>query len=393
MATRPLRFPDKIRDLLARKYAAGRRLWLAGEGTWPLTISLGLPNEQEAQRHGDVVGRWIAAWQSWHGPGALEWHERQWRSMGTQRLPKSLVLANAAEAAAWLGETERWQGACARYRRLNQRWPALANRLPRYFDVLADYSESDFDRLEATLAWFGVNRTSSLYPRQLPIPGVDSKWVEGRKGLLTNLVAALHQMDAEGADFFACCGLRPPPSLIRVRLLDDALRACAGGLSDISAPAGDLAKLSLPVQHVFIVENTQTGLAFEDLPGAAVLMGLGYGVDALGQLTWIAGKKCFYWGDLDTHGFAILSHVRSILPDAESILMDGPTLRNNKALWGEEPQQHPASELPRLTDKEQDLFRGLKEQRWGLNIRLEQERVPWTQAWSALRAAAASHQA
>lgn len=388
MATRRLLLPENVRDLLARRSAKRHRRWLTGGDAWPMVVSLGVPGEKDAQQHSDVVRTWVSTWQSWQGAGTLQWHERRWRTMGTQQLPKSLLLANAGEVAEWLGDAARWQRALARYQRFIARWPALVDRLPRHFDVLADYDESDSQRLEALLGWLEVNRESNLYPRQLPVPGIDSKWLEGRKALLVDLVAALHGKDTEGLDLFQCCGLRPIPHLVRLRLLDPELRACAGGLSDISAPIGDLATLSLPVRRVFIVENTQTGLAFEDLPGAVVLMGLGYGVEVLGQLPWLSGRRCLYWGDLDTHGFAILSRVRSTLPDAESVLMDDVTLLNNKALWCEEKQQHPASELPRLTNKEQDVFRALKEQRWGLNVRLEQERIPWTEAWRALQSAA-----
>ncbi|NOR71388.1 MAG: hypothetical protein GQ532_17115, partial [Methylomarinum sp.] len=33
-----------------------------------------------------------------------------------------------------------------------------------------------------------------------------------------------------------------------------------------------------------------------------------------------------YWGDLDTHGFAILSRLRHYYPQVKSILMDEKTL-------------------------------------------------------------------
>ncbi len=385
MTAQRLRSPDDVRDLLAKRYAQKRGLWLAGEGAWPMAVSLGLPTEKDATQHADIVRTWASAWQSWQGAGALEWRERRWKTMGAQRLPRRLSLADAGEVADWLGETARWQRAAARCQRSIARWPALADRLPRHFDALADYDESDFRRLEALLGWFEVHPESNLYPRQLPVSGIDSKWVEKRQGLLGNLVAALRGKDTAGLGFFDCCGLRPPPILVRLRLLDSELRACAGGLGDISAPINDLTKLSLPVRRVFIVENTQTGLAFEDISGSVVIMGRGYAVEELGQVPWIAETRCIYWGDLDTHGFAILDRARARLPNIESLLMNEATLLNNKVFWGEEKRQHSASQLPRLTHEEQNVFRGLKEQRWGLNVRLEQERIPWTEAWRALR--------
>ena len=91
------------------------------------------------------------------------------------------------------------------------------------------------------------------------------------------------------------------------------------------------------------------------------------------------------YGDLDTHGFAILNRARSILPNMKSLLMDEETLLTNKDLWVEEKQPHAAEMLPNLTEKEQRVYRGLKQHRWGLNVRLEQERIFWPDAWNAVR--------
>nr|MDA8361795.1 DUF2220 family protein [Gammaproteobacteria bacterium] len=73
------------------------------------------------------------------------------------------------------------------------------------------------------------------------------------------------------------------------------------------------------------------------------------------------------------------------LPDLRSVLMDEDTLLRHKALWVDEKEQNPAMELALLTKKEQSLYRDLKEQRWGQNVRLEQERIDWDTAWGALQ--------
>jgi hypothetical protein len=136
---------------------------------------------------------------------------------------------------------------------------------------------------------------------------------------------------------------------------------------------------------VFIVENLQTGLAMSDMPGAVVFMRLGYNVDVLARLPWLARARCMYWGDLDTHGFAILHRARSYIPELQSVLMDEETLLRHKALWVDEAAQHSAAELTLLTKEEQQLYRDLKQQRWGQNVRLEQERIDWTTAWNVLQ--------
>jgi hypothetical protein len=156
-------------------------------------------------------------------------------------------------------------------------------------------------------------------------------------------------------------------------------------VGDITAPVDDLAGISWPVSHVFIVENLQTGLAMSDMPGAVVFMRLGYNVDVLARLPWLARARCIYWGDLDTHGFAILHRARSYIPELQSVLMDEETLLRHKALWVDEAAQHSAAELTLLTKDEQQLYRDLKQQRWGQNVRLEQERIDWIAAWNVLQ--------
>src|SRR5207244_958189 len=150
--------------------------------------------------------------------------------------------------------------------------------LSRDFDLLADYDAEDVQRLEDLLAWLECNPNSNLYPRQLPIGSLDTKWLEGRMPLITDLVASMRGDAAGDLDFFQRCGLRRPPHLVRLCILDDRLRARAGGIKDLSTRIDDLAALDLPASKVYVVENLQTGLAFDDQPESVVFMGLGYGV-------------------------------------------------------------------------------------------------------------------
>lgn len=380
-----MRFPEDVRKIFARSYRSHHREWLAGAGTWPLVTPLGCPTEGEAQLDRDAVRDWVLAWRGLQHPGNVVWRDRHWPALGLQNLPDKLVLDSAQSVAAWIGEEGRWKRARLRYDQTASRWPALAVRLPRYFDVLADYSDPDLFRLETLLSWIQDNPRSNLYPRQIPLAGMDTKWLETRTSLVADLIGALQLVDAEGCGFHDRCGLKEAPQIVRVRLLDQTLRDHVGGLGDVAAPIGQIAALRLPISRVYIVENVQTGLCFGESPGSIVFMGLGYGVSALAGLPWLAGAECVYWGDVDTHGFAILNRLRASLPNAVSALMDESTLLRNRSLWGEEEKQVSATELPLLTAEEQTVYRRLKQQHWGLNVRLEQERIAWDEAWRVLR--------
>jgi hypothetical protein len=85
-------------------------------------------------------------------------------------------------------------------------------------------------------------------------------------------------------------------------------------------------------------------------------------------------REIRYWGDIDTHGFAMLDRLRAIFPAARSLLMDRETLLAHRALWVREdtPFRGP---LMRLESDERELFEALVHNRLGDGIRLEQERV------------------
>lgn len=389
-----MKLPEDVRQFLARRYQSKHRDWLIDdpdEGQWPLEVPLGIPTEQAALRQVDGVRYWVGAWQNWQAnvvqtSCTLSWCERRWKALGIQRLPEKLVLGSPEDVAMWIGESARWKRAESRYKTFIARWPKLAQQLPRYFDVLAAYDDANFGRLVDMLDWINLNPNSNLYPRQIPVSGVDSKWLDSRKSLISDLVATLNEDLTGERDFFRRCGLRAQPQLIRMRVLDPELRARLGGLGDVSVPCEELASINLRPSNAFIVENLQTGLAFDDLPGAVVIMRLGYAVDVLGQLPWLKQAQCTYWGDIDTHGFAILNRARTYLPRLKTVLMDEPTLMSHRDLWVEERNQHSSTELPLLTNPERKLYQVLKGNTCGQQIRLEQERISWKVAWPVIQA-------
>ena len=384
-----MKLPEDVRQNLVRRFQSKHREWLigdTGESQWPLEVTLGVPTEQAALRQVDGVRAWVNAWQGWQGVGTLSWCVRRWKALGVQRLPEKLALRGPEDVAMWIGESARWERAQSRYQAFIVRWPVLAQQLPRYFDVLADYSDADFRRLAEMLDWINSNPKSNLYPRQIPVAGADSKWLDSRKGIISDLTASLQGDPTGERDFFSRCGLRAQPQLMRMRVLDPELRARLGGLCDISAPCEEVTTIGIQPTNVFIVENLQTGLAFDDLPGAVVIMRLGYAVDVLGRLPWIQQAQCVYWGDIDTHGFAILNRARTYIPSLKTVLMDEATLMSHRDLWVEEKEQNLSTELPLLTTTEQKLYQSLKSNTCGQQVRLEQERVRWDMAWAAILA-------
>ena len=65
--------------------------------------------------------------------------------------------------------------------------------------------------------------------------------------------------------------------------------------TDILARPGEIATLKIPAKAIFIVENLQTFLAFEELPSFIVFFGGGYSVSNL-KMPCLEQARIFYWG-------------------------------------------------------------------------------------------------
>jgi len=349
------------------------------------TIALGVPTQSEAAADPETVRSWAVAWSAWeatHQPGAVTWEIRQWQRLGKQTLPASLVISSLDDFAKLADQGSRWQRATARHHLLSTVCAWLPGRPApqRLFDALADYSDVDFERLLSLVRWLSEHPASGLQLRQLPVVGLDTKWVEQRRGLIIDLLQcrpSQPSVDPAGRDLHALLGLAKQPIRMRMRLLGNDLRREVGGLCDIEAPVEELAALPIAPRLAFVVENLESALALPAVPGSVALMKLGHAVNLLRLLPWLRNARIVVWGDIDTHGFAILDRIRSAFAQAESILMDRETLLSCRELWAEEPQPYNGPALERLATSERQVFDRLVDGTWGVRVRLEQERVPW----------------
>jgi len=166
--------------------------------------------------------------------------------------------------------------------------------------------------------------------------------------------------------------------VIRYRILDKSILAVSA-YRDISIPLSEFAEHDLPGCHtVFITENKVNGLAFPPYNGGIVIFGLGYGVSDIAEAAWLKEKKIFYWGDIDTHGYGILSMLRGKLPHVESMLMSSRNIDQYRSIAGEEPNEtRRADALANLTPEEEEAYVRLIKGGDCEGLRIEQERIPF----------------
>jgi len=378
--------PSDLRDQVLRIWERGKILsaGITGETLFPLKLSMRRPEAQAIGHSFEAVRRWIRELEensrSCKGFGyEIEWADVNHRQLGRNRMPSRVAVPTESDALRLIGMEREGRRFRALAQLTTERFPALAQWLSRRPLVVLEHAQ-DWPRILGVLAWFRDHPRSNLYLRQVDIAGVDTKFVEGRKALfseLLDIVLARNDGPPSGAvaqTFEQKYGLRAKPQVIRFRVLDR--RIAIAGLCDIAIPANDFAALNIAARHVFVTENEINGLAFPDFAEAIVVFGLGYGVDLLQSASWMAGAHIYYWGDIDTHGFAMLDRLRDGFPNARSLLMNRETLMAHRSLWVHEQVPYRAA-LSHLEPDEQALFDDLLYDRLGEKVRLEQERVSY----------------
>jgi hypothetical protein len=366
-----------------------QRLWERGDLlratvtdaiSWPLRLSLKAPSAADLSDRFEAVRDWVRVVAD--TPRVrIEWREWNHRVQGMQRLPAAVWIDGLQDALALVGQVRQAQRFEAVWQQTAAEQPALLAWLSRRPIQALDLVDR-WGRLLAVVAWLQAHPRPAVYLREVDVPGVDSKFIEAHRGVLGELLdlalpPEVVEADATGvAQFTRRFGFLDKPARIRFRLLDPALPSLPGceGLPDITLDAASFAALTLPARRVFITENETNFLAFPPAADAIVVFGAGYGWEALARADWLHRCRLHYWGDIDTHGFAILDQLRGCFPGVASFLMDRETLLAHRLHWGEEPD--PARhDLTRLTPEEAAVHDDLRFDRHQPRLRLEQERV------------------
>jgi len=316
---------------------------------------------------------------------SLAYKEVRHRQLGEQRVPVSVSFETGEELARFLGRGEEFNKVLSLIQVTREKHPGLLALLRERPRILVEHA-SVWTRLLDVCTYFLRNPMPGLYARSLDIPGVDTKFLEGYKGVLWSMLdrvlpeSAVDQAVSSPKDhgFERRFGLKFELPRIRCRLLCDDLKRKMSGLDDLEMPIDQFSMLALPVRTVFVTENKTNGLAFPALPNSMVVFGLGYALELLADASWLEGVDLYYWSDIDTHGFAMLSRFRRRFPHSKSLLMDRGTLLQCFPLWGAEGvEERHTKPIGNLTPEEADVYDGLLGQEWGENVRLEQERIPF----------------
>lgn len=366
-------------------------------GAQATTFEMGLkpPTRRNVLQDIAAVGEWVGSWEAYAGPGEVTWEERRWASVGTQRIPVRIRLGGSEAIAREARCASEWKLLQSRARdlvglaaELSEALPAhpedcsLSEELPgaakRLVATIATTSERDWEMTLMVLRWLGEHRGLSRYIRELPIRGIDTKWIEGHGKLVLGLARALLGLSS--------LPFKEAPGLIRLRALGPGI--VPGGFEEASLTAPELAALKTRPRMVIVCENLISMLTLPSMEGALAIFGSGYGAGSRLVVPWLDEVELYYWGDLDTHGFNILDGFRKHHPKAVSVLMDERTLRECEDLWVVEPNPFTGT-LQRLTSAEAEVFDFLRSKTPA--PRLEQERIPYGRVRAAFAATENGH--
>lgn len=378
--------PEDITARLRRCWDRGEILTarLGAPSIFPLTFGVQRPTSREmTDRFAEArawLGRLEGGSRAHRGFGYdIEWESVNFRVLGRNDVPRKVVVPSEADALALLGlgsTSARWE---AHIQMTLESFPASRNWLRDNSLKVVDFGD-DWERVLGILRWFvSSGQRGDVFLRQIDVPGVDTKFIEARRALLSALLDQVLPADridrrAVGAKGFESrYGLRSKPRRLRIRSLDEGLDF--GGLRDVEAPVSEWAQRPLPVDRLILVENEVNFLSFPALRRSAIVFGGGYSViERVPEVTWFRDRLLFYWGDIDRNGLVILDGLRSSFPHVRSFLMDRETLLDHRPLWGIE-ENAPEVALERLTEEEHELHEDLRRHRFGYRVRLEQERI------------------
>lgn len=369
----PWATPGDIAAKVRRSWDDGTllRAYASGDPFTPIVVPLRGPAPAQIGDDLTRVRDWVTALDAGRRDDTrytLEWKSVGGRKFGRNMLPARAVIRSYGQAWTLLGVTaavERFDELLASvhdHPRVRQ-W-VIAN--PHRALGLA----ADMPKLIAACEWLDRNRRSRRYLREISAPGVDTKFVERHRSDLADILGVA----SSARGFLTDLGLRSKSSLVRLRPAPSL--GLPAPLTELAVRTEELAQLDVRPRTAMIVENEISYLSVDVPESGVVIWGRGFDVDNVGRLPWLASVRIVYWGDLDTHGFAILDRLRAWLPTAESVLMDRATLIAHRDRWVMEDR--PArSLLTRLTPDEQQLYQDLVEDRLGDRVRLEQERIDW----------------
>jgi len=371
--------PSEIKTKVARLYPQFVNAWLAGDGNFfPKRIPANLrlpPDHAESFR---VVEALRNQSKEVRGFGySVQWELQKRVVHGLNHFPVAIQIETESDLLRLSDKRAEFQSLQTTAQSLRGTFPQLETwlREKSNWKMLIDSVEV-FDDLLLVTKYLLDNPRPNCFPREIPLP-ISTKLIEENRKLLAQWLDRLlppDQIDVrfEPTEFEARYGLKCVRAHLMIRLLDESLRAELGlPFDELSLRADSIGSLPVARVRVYIVENKVNLLTLPAMKRSIGFGGLGKAVSLLREIGWLSSVPIFYWGDFDVEGFEMLSQIRAIFPQTESLLMHRETFEQFENLaipWTNQSRFEPQH----LTESELELYHHLRNKK----LRLEQERIP-----------------
>ncbi|WP_013321881.1 DUF3322 domain-containing protein [Gloeothece verrucosa] len=306
----------------------------------------------------------------------LELKTRNTHKYGHQSLPERITIETEIDYLKFINKEKELTQFKRDIELIRLKVPELENWIYDNPLKVIQHTEKWEDLLKVC-QYFQKNPRPNLYIRELPIQ-VHTKFIEENQTIIRSLLENILPPDAlqsvespKEHSFEKRFYLKYREPLIRLRILDNSIKKIYKfPISDFQTPISEFRELNFQPHRFIITENLMNFLTLPPLINTCAIWGGGYAVQALKSVSWLADCPLFYWGDLDTHGFEILSQFRGYFPHTVSVMMDEQTFKSFEEFTVSGVTSK-IENIPHLTAEEYHLYVYLKQHQ----KRLEQERI------------------
>ncbi len=372
----PLISPEQIVEKAVSAYPRFLKSWIVGEDAefFPhrvrMKLSIDTQNPGQTIAANDLL---ISKSKAHRGWGYTVHREQiRKRDFGTNLIPKSITIDTLDDFLRLSQKTEEFEATRHVVNRIRDSLPHLSDWLVSH--VLSFYKISDsIEGLIQVAQYFIENPLPDCYIRQIPVH-VDTKFVEKHQSLLKqwlDILLPASAVNVNESGFKRRFGLRDGQTHHAFKMLDVGLK-CEFNLpfEELSLPLRSLAMVPVKNVTVFIVENNLNLVTLPQFERGIAIRGEGNAVSRLESLSWLNENRILYWGDIDVDGFLILSRLRNLFPQTQSIMMDQKTLSDHETGIVSGNETMPTMPT-NLTASEAFTFEYCLKN----NVRLEQEKI------------------
>ena len=367
-----MKAPDELADLLARQWhnADKREHRLIDPQAWPIQLTIGRPPPALFAQHTAQVREHIARWRG-VTVGEVQWQDTTFRSAAA---PVSLPLH-------WqISSPEQWAQASddAQVQLELQRLLYLLDHVdPRFHPLLIrqrglwrDRNDEEVKQAAALALALEPGLAAGRPLRSLALAGIDSKFFERNRGLVTSLLDIRFdgQVSQLGLNSFLDAADEGDHWLLVAPLSPGLLP-----FAQQRVRGRELLDTPLPAKRILLIENDRCLHLLPTLPDTIAVLGSGLDLAWL-RADWLRLCRVGYWGDMDTWGLRMLARARNLQPHLAPLLMERSVFDQYAAAVAV-PEPITAGPTPPhgLTDHEHAFYQHLL----GLSKgRIEQEFLP-----------------